>query len=168
MSLTTQVTLSKTSNSSGPHLQIKKVDRWPTGTPPALTTCIYHRRNCLPSDLVTGLLVSIPFIHLPPKFSYEIQLCSYNICNGAYKTIHEGALCLLSFAYCHVHSFTHVFNRSLKKYLCILHCVPVSTLSQAYAVPLTHQAFLCLCTFVYTVPFARNALPSFSSRATLI
>lgn len=178
LSLTTQVTLSKSPNSSGPHLHVRKVDHEIYRGPSSSNDMSPPRRNHILSDLLTGLPVSIPFRgkfttktnFFLPKFSYEIQLCSDHICNRVSKATHGWAT-----AYCPLptaindHSFTYLFNCSFKKHLlCISHGIPMSARTQAHALLLTHQAFLGLRDFACTFPFARNALSLFSSGTTLI
>lgn len=72
---------------------------------------LLEARNRLLSDL-TGLQASNLFCTLPPKLSYEIQLCLHHICNRAYKTIQwqvghlPTAILIYSFIY---------YNHSFKK-----------------------------------------------------
>lgn len=99
-----------------------------------------QERNCHLSGLLTGLSFLILFVHYCRKG--KIQLWFYHICNTAHETIHKWAICLLFFAYHHIHSFNHSF----KKYL--LHpppCPRYPRHMELLAVPLMCQASLCLC-----------------------
>lgn len=128
--LTTQVTLSKSPNSFGPHLQMRKVDQVIYRGPSSSNSVnLPEEINCLLSDLLTGLQVSNSFCSLSPELSNEIQLCIYHICNSL------------------IHSFIQSFFQEIVIMypLYVFSCPHSPGHLELLAVPLIHQAFLCLC-----------------------
>lgn len=70
-----QVTLSKSPNSCGPHLQMRRVDQVIyRGSSSSKTVSVLSEWNCSLSDLLTGLQVSDPFHTLTKAILWNIAI----------------------------------------------------------------------------------------------